>query len=81
MNTSFRGCLHRRKMEKLFSMIQGYTFQGHTHAPGVFSTNMQFARPDEFDYKLSLPDDKAMINVGSVGHPRDGELAQLLLDP
>jgi diadenosine tetraphosphatase ApaH/serine/threonine PP2A family protein phosphatase len=64
---------NRRKMEKLFSMIQGYTFQGHTHAPGVFSTNMQFARPDEFDYKLSLPDDKAMINVGSVGQPRDGD--------
>ncbi len=64
---------NRRKMEKLFSMVQGYTFQGHTHAPGVFSTNMQFARPDEINYKMELPDDKAMINVGSVGQPRDGD--------
>lgn len=64
---------NRRKMEKLFSMIQGYTFQGHTHAPGVFSTNMQFVRPDEMGYKMQLPDDKAMINVGSVGQPRDGD--------
>jgi predicted phosphodiesterase len=64
---------NRRKMEKLFSMVQGYTFQGHTHAPGVFMTNMQFQRPDEFGYKTALPTDKAMINVGSVGQPRDGD--------
>ncbi len=64
---------NRRKMEKLFSMIQGYTFQGHTHAPGVFTTNLQFQRPDEFGHQMSLPDDKAMINVGSVGQPRDGD--------
>jgi predicted phosphodiesterase len=64
---------NRRKMEKLFSMIQGYTFQGHTHAPGVFSTNMQFVRPDELGYKGVLPEDKGMVNVGSVGQPRDGD--------
>ncbi len=64
---------NRRKMDKLFSMIQGYTFQGHTHAPGVFSTNMQFVRPDEMNYKSVLPEDKAMVNVGSVGQPRDGD--------
>lgn len=64
---------NRRKMEKLFSMIQNYSFQGHTHAPGVFSINMQFQRPDEIDYRYLLTDEKAMINVGSVGQPRDGD--------
>jgi predicted phosphodiesterase len=64
---------NRRKMEKLFSMVQGYSFQGHTHAPGIFSVNMQFQRPDEFGYKTKLPADKAMVNVGSVGQPRDGD--------
>lgn len=64
---------NRRKMEKLFSMVQGYSFQGHTHAPGVFSVNLQFQRPDEFGYKTQLPSDKAMVNVGSVGQPRDGD--------
>jgi len=64
---------NRRKMEKLFSMVQGYAFQGHTHAPGIFSINLQFQRPDEFGYKTQLPPDKAMINVGSVGQPRDGD--------
>jgi predicted phosphodiesterase len=64
---------NRRKMEKLFSMVQGYSFQGHTHAPGIFSVNLQFQRPDEFGYKTQLPSDKAMVNVGSVGQPRDGD--------
>ena len=64
---------NRRKMVKLFSMVQGYSFQGHTHAPGIFSVNLQFQRPDEFGYKTQLPSDKAMINVGSVGQPRDGD--------
>lgn len=64
---------NRRKMEKLFSMMQGYTFQGHTHAPGIFTINMQFQRPEDFDYRAVLPAEKAMINVGSVGQPRDGD--------
>ncbi len=64
---------NRRKMEKLFSMIQGYSFQGHTHAPGVFTINMQFHRPDEIDHRFVLTDEKVMINVGSVGQPRDGD--------
>ncbi len=64
---------NRRKMEKLFSMIQFYSFQGHTHAPGIFTLNMQFLRPDELNYRYTLPDEKTMINVGSVGQPRDGD--------
>jgi diadenosine tetraphosphatase ApaH/serine/threonine PP2A family protein phosphatase len=35
--------------------------------------NLQFQRPDEFGYKTQLPSDKAMVNVGSVGQPRDGD--------
>ena len=64
---------NRRKMEKLFSMVRGTCFQGHTHVPGVFTSNMSFLRPDEMDYRYRLTDDKAMINVGSVGQPRDGD--------
>lgn len=64
---------NRRKMEKLFSMVPHYSFQGHTHTPGVFTMNMQFLRPDELNYRFSLGDDKAMVNVGSVGQPRDGD--------
>ncbi len=64
---------NRRKMEKLFSMVPQYAFQGHTHTPGVFTMNMQFLRPDELNYRFSLGEDKVMVNVGSVGQPRDGD--------
>ncbi|MDZ4849238.1 MAG: metallophosphoesterase family protein [Pirellulaceae bacterium] len=64
---------NRRKMEKLFSMLQGYCFQGHTHVPGVFTADMTFLRPEETMGKIQLSSDKAMINVGSVGQPRDGD--------
>jgi diadenosine tetraphosphatase ApaH/serine/threonine PP2A family protein phosphatase len=65
---------NRKKMEKLFSMFQGLCFQGHTHVPGVFTSEMSFVRPDEMiDGKITLADEKAMINVGSVGQPRDGD--------
>jgi len=64
---------NRRKKEKLFSMIQYYSFQGHTHAPGIFTLNMQFLRPEELNYRYALSDEKTMINVGSVGQPRDGD--------
>ena len=64
---------NRRKMEKLFSMVQGYCFQGHTHVPGVFTSDMNIVRPEECDHRFTLSADKAMINVGSVGQPRDGD--------
>jgi predicted phosphodiesterase len=62
-----------RKMEKLFSMIQRVCFQGHTHVPGVFTADMSFRRPEEIGYKYDLGQDKVMVNVGSVGQPRDGD--------
>lgn len=64
---------NRRKMEKLFSMVPQYAFQGHTHTPGVFTMNMQFLRPEELNYRFKLNEEKAMVNVGSVGQPRDGD--------
>jgi predicted phosphodiesterase len=64
---------NRRKMEKLFSMFQGYCFQGHTHVPGVFTSEMNFVRPEESEGKIQLGEEKAMINVGSVGQPRDND--------
>jgi predicted phosphodiesterase len=64
---------NRRKMDKLFSMVQGYCFQGHTHVPGIFTSDMQFIRPEETGYRFQLTSEKAMVNVGSVGQPRDGD--------
>lgn len=63
---------NRRKLEKIFALIQQFAFQGHTHVPGVFTENYQFCSPEELGYEYQLGDEKAMINVGSVGQPRDG---------
>jgi diadenosine tetraphosphatase ApaH/serine/threonine PP2A family protein phosphatase len=63
---------NRRKLEKIFALIQHYAFQGHTHVPGVFSESFQFYSPEEINHEYRLGDEKAMINVGSVGQPRDG---------
>ena len=60
-----------RKMQELFGRIQAYAFQGHTHIPGVFTAGGEFLSPDECDYEYQLVGDKTMINVGSVGQPRD----------
>ena len=62
-----------RKIEKLFSLIRRRCFQGHTHVPGIFTMQGMFYRPDEINDHFEFGDDKAMINVGSVGQPRDGD--------
>lgn len=64
---------NRRKMEKIFALIERYCFQGHTHVPGVFTEDCSFFSPEEVNFEYRLGDQKAMINVGSVGQPRDGD--------
>lgn len=64
---------NHRKMERLFQLVEKYCFQGHTHIPGVFTENFQFFTPDEIDNEYTLGEGKVMINVGSVGQPRDGD--------
>jgi len=64
---------NQRKMEKIFSLIERHCFQGHTHVPGVFTQGLNFLSPSEINYEYRLTDEKTMINVGSVGQPRDGD--------
>ncbi len=63
---------NRRKLEKIFSLVRKNAFQGHTHVPGVFTESYNFLSPEEIDFEYRLGNEKAMINVGSVGQPRDG---------
>lgn len=64
---------NQRKMERIFALVDRYCFQGHTHVPGVFTENLQFLSPDEFDLVYRLDNRKMLCNVGSVGQPRDGD--------
>lgn len=64
---------HQRKMERLFLLIERYCFQGHTHVPGIFTESYQFYAPEDIDHEYTLGEGKVMVNVGSVGQPRDGD--------
>jgi predicted phosphodiesterase len=59
------------KMGILFSKVTKYCFQGHTHMPGVFTPELEFIEPKDCDYEFPLGREKLMVNVGSVGQPRD----------
>jgi predicted phosphodiesterase len=63
---------NKRKLEKIFALIPQFAFQGHTHVPGVFTESFNFFSPEELNNEYRLSKEKMMINVGSVGQPRDG---------
>lgn len=66
------------KMKSNFNALKHVCFCGHTHYPGVFvypssSDQAKFHRLKELDYTYAISSDKCIINVGSVGQPRDGD--------
>jgi diadenosine tetraphosphatase ApaH/serine/threonine PP2A family protein phosphatase len=60
--------------EKLFSLVTHLCFQGHTHVPGIFTRDLRFIRPVDTGagYSVTLSE-RYLVNVGSVGQPRDGD--------
>ena len=63
------------KMTEIFSLIPHLCFVGHTHIPGVFLEDFTFTHPKDLwgNTFFIEPGQKALINVGSVGQPRDGD--------
>ncbi len=59
------------KMRSMFERVRQYCFQGHTHMPGVFTEDLEFIEPHQCDHEFQLEREKLMVNVGSVGQPRD----------
>ena len=59
------------RLENLMKRFEQYCFQGHTHIPGVFTETGSCLSPKDHDHKFELTKTKLMINVGSVGQPRD----------
>jgi len=72
------------KVAGSFDRFSGVCFVGHTHVPGVFVDPPDFYSPDEVDgvYPI-VAGAKAMINVGSVGQPRDRDprASYVVLEP
>ncbi|MDO4570676.1 MAG: metallophosphoesterase family protein [Planctomycetia bacterium] len=66
------------KLKGVFGLTQTLAFLGHSHVPGIMveplseDEQYNFFSPDEFGMeKLLTPKKKYLINVGSVGQPRD----------
>ena len=63
------------KLTDIFSMIEWVCFVGHSHVPGIWTDDMRYYALHEVNYEYRLPADrKTIVNVGSVGQPRDGDL-------
>jgi diadenosine tetraphosphatase ApaH/serine/threonine PP2A family protein phosphatase len=59
------------KFGPIFERVERICFCGHTHVPGVFLEGPDFYSPEELDQRFELGNDRAVVNVGSVGQPRD----------
>ena len=60
------------KVRLLFDRVEHICFVGHTHMPGVFLDEPDFYPPVELGEAYPIIEqEKAIINIGSVGQPRD----------
>jgi len=62
------------KIQQIFERVEKYAVVGHTHVPGVFTDEPDFYTPDELKNHFTFQEDeKIIVNVGSVGQPRDND--------
>ncbi len=61
------------KLQGAFDRFKGLCFVGHTHVPGCFFLEPpDFYNPEDLEDQYVLePEKKVLVNVGSVGQPRD----------
>lgn len=65
----------RERMAKEFAKVprNGIAFNGHTHIPGVIVRGNPFLPPEALQNEsMEILGRQAIVNVGSVGQPRDG---------
>jgi diadenosine tetraphosphatase ApaH/serine/threonine PP2A family protein phosphatase len=71
----------RKKMDAIFASPPDFEwkvcFAGHTHHPGIFAQAQPyvFLEPAQIDFKYEYRRSpvRVLVNVGSVGQPRDGD--------
>jgi len=61
------------KLGPIFDLIPHVCFVGHTHVPGVWTDDMVYLTVHEMNYWYRFTRKKTIVNVGSVGQPRDGD--------
>ena len=62
-----------QKLQTIFDMMEWLCFCGHTHVPGIWTQDMIYLTPEEVNFRYHLVSKKTIVNVGSVGQPRDGD--------
>lgn len=71
------------KMKAVFARMRAFDaqgayacFVGHSHVPAIFYEDGRFYRPKDTEGPYALAasaENRALVNVGSVGQPRDGD--------
>ena len=60
------------KLQEIFAEVDNRLFLGHTHLPMILTDEYELLIPDDLGNEWeSDPEQKVIINVGSVGQPRD----------
>lgn len=72
-----------QKFTEIFASFEKVCMVGHTHIPGVFYEGPRFVPQRELEEEFRADGEKMVINVGSVGQPRDRDprACYLLVDP
>lgn len=63
------------KFEEIFASFEKCLFVGHSHTPCVISEDLEYFTVKDLDYRFPYRDSakKFIVNVGSVGQPRDND--------
>ncbi|MFH1423183.1 MAG: metallophosphoesterase family protein [Planctomycetota bacterium] len=60
------------KLKECFSITEWITFVGHSHTPGVYTEDPKYLSLEDINNRIKIEKDKKyVVNVGSVGQPRD----------
>lgn len=73
-------CVDEKKFADIFATFDKILFSGHTHMPCVITESLEVLSLKELGYKYHLGDEKVIINVGSVGQPRDEDTRACYLE-
>ena len=60
------------KFQQIFSAFGRMCFIGHTHVPAIITESLDYIEPGDCEGVYAYQGEKLIINVGSVGQPRDG---------
>ncbi|MFH2001787.1 MAG: metallophosphoesterase family protein [Planctomycetota bacterium] len=62
------------KMIDLFAnMERSICFVGHSHVPGIYTEDMNYYPQKDLENGFIPGEGKVLVNIGSVGQPRDGD--------